>query len=57
MKKKIAIILLVIALFGITFGITLYVKQLQVIKSIKDSYNKYEHLVLITSSVFLKKSF
>ncbi len=41
MKKKIIIILLVVALFGITFGVTFYIKQLQVIKNIKSSYNKY----------------
>lgn len=41
MKRKIIIFLLIIALFGITFGVTFYVKQLQVIKNIKNSYNKY----------------
>ena len=41
MKKKIIIILLVVALFGITFGVTFYIKQLNIIKNIKNSYNKY----------------
>ena len=35
MKKKLIIILLVIALFGITFGVTFYIKQLNIIKNIK----------------------
>lgn len=41
MKKKIFIILLVIALFGLTFVLTFYFKQFKTINSIKNSYNKY----------------
>jgi peptidoglycan/xylan/chitin deacetylase (PgdA/CDA1 family) len=41
MKKKIIIISSIVLLFIVTFFVTFYVKQLQDIKKIKKSYNKY----------------